>query len=60
MLAPIVIDLLYICSIMLVSGWVLDTVQANMALIRRNNHATAVSCAKLSPKCTSRMRSFHA
>jgi hypothetical protein len=60
MLAPLVIDLLYLCSIMLVSGWVLDTVHANMALIRRNNQATAVSCAKLSPKCTSRMRSFHA
>ena len=60
MLAPLVIDLLYICSAMLISGWLFDTLPASMALSRRNNHAAAVSCAKLGAKCTSQMRSFHA
>ena len=60
MLAPIVIDLLYICFAMLVSGWVFDTLHASMALYRRNSHAAAMSCAKLGSKCTSQMRSFHA
>jgi hypothetical protein len=60
MLAPLAIDMLYICAVMLVSGWVFDMLHASVALSRRNNHAAAVSCAKLSPKCTSQMRSFHA
>jgi hypothetical protein len=62
MLAPLVIDLLYICFAMLVSGWVYDILHASAHLRRRQTHlATGLPFAKIGQKCPGADRkAFHA
>jgi hypothetical protein len=62
MLAPLVIDLLYICVLMLVSGWVYDILHASSHLGRRDSHlATGLPFAKIGRKCAGADRkAFHA
>jgi hypothetical protein len=62
MLAPLVIDLLYVCLIMLVSGWLYDILHASAHFGRRDAHlATALPFAKIDRECTGADRkAFHA
>jgi hypothetical protein len=62
MLAPLVIDLLYVCSIMLVSGWLYDMLHASAHLGRGDAHlATGVPFAKIGQNCPGADRkAFHA
>jgi hypothetical protein len=62
MLAPFVIDLLYVCFFMLASGWLYDILHASVQFGRRDAHlATGVPFAKIDRKCSSADRKiFHA
>ena len=62
MLAPLVIDLLYVCTLMLVSGWVYDILHANVHFGRREARlATGLPFAKIDRKCHGTDRkTFHA
>jgi hypothetical protein len=52
MLAPLVIDLLYVCFFMLVSGWLYDILHASVHFGRRDVHlAAGLPFAKISQKC---------
>jgi hypothetical protein len=51
MLAPLIIDLLYACTLMLAFGWAYDFVHATVSLGRREARlATAAPCSKLGQK----------
>ena len=62
MLAPLVIDLLYVCFFMLVSGWLYDNIHASAHFGRRDAHlATGLPFAKIGQNCTGADRkAFHA
>ena len=54
MLAPLVINLLYVCTIMLVTGWVYDRIHASVSFGRRETHlAPGLPFATIGQKCSS-------
>ena len=62
MLAPLIIDLLYICGSMLVFGWAYDIVHACSSIGRRDTHlAAAATPSQLRHRWTNPDRTvFHA
>ncbi len=53
MLAPLVVNLLYVCIFMLVSGWVYDILHARLSFGRRGAQlATGLPVAKTAQKWT--------
>ena len=62
MLAPLVIDLLYVCLLMLVSGWIYDILHASASFGRRDAHlAPGLPVAKIGQSLACRNRtSSHA
>ena len=62
MLAPLVINLLYVCITMLVTGWVYDRFHATASLDRRDTPlATELSASKICQEWSSHHRTrFHA
>ena len=62
MLAPLVLDLLYVCLIMLASGWIYDVVHSSEYFGLRGPHfATGLPIAKIGEKSLGCERtSFHA
>jgi hypothetical protein len=62
MLAPLVINLLYVCITMLVTGWVYDRLHASASLGPQDTHlATELSAPKICQEWSSPHRTgFHA
>jgi hypothetical protein len=52
MLAPLVIDLLYVCTLMLAFGWAYDILHARAHYSQRNGHlAAGIPLARINRKC---------